>query len=180
MSVSDVVQVISLLAVSCALLLSFRQNREIAKQTQEATKQAATASSSVRRESYQGMMGHVLDFTYNAMVRDPDLLSWFLASRGFPGVDESERCKYLFLWMRLGMHQSHYFEWAEGLISEEVWLYWRRAVQFDVESPEFEAVWKTVGDTFTGGFVKCIDELRAAYSAGHASRSGQQQSPTGP
>jgi hypothetical protein len=164
MSVSNIVQVISLLVVVVALLLSFRQNFITAKQAQEAVRQSTAAASSLHRESVQGMMQHVLDFTYNAMVRDPHLLSWFLASRGFPKVNRNKSNVYLFLWMRLGLHQSHYFEWVGGLITDEVWLYWRNAVQLDVASPGFEAVWQTVRNTFTRGFVECIEELRAANS----------------
>jgi len=157
MRASDIVSVVSLLVISSALFLNFLQVRELTKQTQEIAKQALISSFSARQGSYQGMMNHVLDFTYNAMVRDPDLLSWFLDSRGFPNVSESERCKYLFLWM---VRQTEARR-AEGIIAEPVWLYWRRAVQYDVETPEFETVWQTVGDTFTSGFVDCINELRA-------------------
>jgi hypothetical protein len=173
MSVSSIVQVISLLVVVAALLLSYRQNLITTRQAQEAARQSLAAASSLSRESVQGMMQHVLDFTYNAMVRDRHLQSWFLESRGFPKAHYKESCVYLFLWMRLGLHQSHYLEWTGGLITDEVWQYWRNAVQLDVASPGFEAVWQTVRNTFTHGFVECIEEMRTTNSAKSPKRNSR-------
>ena len=160
MSISDIIQAVSLLAVVVTLLLSLKQNREMVKQTQEATRQTAAAASSLRRDSIHGMIHHVLDFTYAAMARDPALLSWFLAVRGFPpNLTDEENHRHLFLWMRLGMHQSHFMERMDGLISDDVWGYWLTVIQYDVGSPGFDTVWKAIAHTYVLEYRAFIDNL---------------------
>jgi hypothetical protein len=157
MLVADLLQGASIFVLSIALLISFRQTRLIAKQSIEIAKQTSALASSLRRDSYQGMVRHVGEYTDTAMARDPALLEWFLASRGFPIGSATDNNRLFFLWVRLGIHQSHYFERMEGLVSDDTWHYWCATIKYDIESSGFDTVWEIISHTYTPGFIAFIN-----------------------
>lgn len=170
MNLGDVVQVISLLAVIMALLLSVWQNREAARQS-------ASALASLRQATHEELVRYGADFTYDALIRDGELLAWFLASRGFTPSGEVENRKRLFLWVRLDMHEANYHAFRIGAITEDVWQDWLPSVVLDLAMPEAPEVWKTVRSVFSAKFVVLVDDVLAARAATTAEPSAQTGGP---
>jgi hypothetical protein len=181
MNIPDFIEAGSTVVLSAALFVSLRQTRLIAKQSNEIAKQTTALASSMRRDTHKGMVQQVSQYTDTAMARDPDLLKWFLESRGFPLGTPTENNKHFFLWVRLGIHQSHYFEHIEGLVNEEIWDYWCATIKLDIASPGFNLVWPIVQHTYAPGFIAFINEyveslkgsLESAPDAMHQEVAGQ-------
>ena len=152
--ISNVIEAISTLILSVAVIVSYRQTKLIAEQSKEIALQTKALALSLRRESHQGMIRHVGEYTDTAMARDPALLAWFLDSRGFPLGSQTDNNRNFFLWVRLGIHQSHFFERLEGLVSDEIWGYWCATIDFDVTSSGFDVVWPIVRHTYAASFIE--------------------------
>jgi hypothetical protein len=150
MEISDVVQTVSFVAAVIALLVSLRQNREMARQT-------ASALISLRQTTHQELVRYGADFTFEALAGDPELLAWFLAGRGFPSAGELENRKSLFLWVRLDMHEANYHAFRTGATTESVWLAWLPTMKLDFALPEFPRVWQAVREVFSADFAALVD-----------------------
>jgi hypothetical protein len=119
MTVADWLQLISLGAVIVALLMNYRQNREVAKQAKEASQQTVLLSQSVRTSMAQERSRHGTDWTYASVTAHPDLIAWFLSSRGLPSATDQINHRYAFLWARLDYQELRYFD-----ASASQWTMW--------------------------------------------------------
>jgi len=104
------------------------------------------------------------DFTYEALAEDPELLAWFLASRGFRSNSVVENRKSLFLFVRLDLHEANYHAFLTGAVTEDAWLAWLPTMKLDLAMPEMPRVWNAVRGVFSATFVSlvdaCIAEMR--------------------
>jgi hypothetical protein len=158
-SLTDIFQVISLAVVAIALFLTVWQNRQLAKQTAETARQASFAAAAVRQASYQEATRRGVDFTTAAIGQDPDLLAWFLESRGFLTSSATENRRRLYIWTRIDIHEMVYLERLEGLTPDNVWVGWRRALELDATTIAFAEVWGVVKSHYATDFAAHVDQL---------------------
>jgi hypothetical protein len=157
-AISAVVQAVTLAAAFGALVISIWQGRAAASQSKEAARQSALASASLQRGSFQELVRHGADFIFEALHQAPALLEWFLGSRGLQGATDLENKKYLFLFVRLDMHQANYVAHRDGHLSGELWLEWLNTLRRDLTMAEFNAVWVAVKELYTVGFAALVDD----------------------
>ncbi|HZM78519.1 MAG TPA: hypothetical protein VFC19_22560 [Candidatus Limnocylindrales bacterium] len=162
MKFADIVQAVSFLAVIIALMLSVWQNKEAARQT-------SSVVASLRQATHEELIRHGLDFTYEALTKDPELLAWFLTSRGFPPGNEAENRKRLFLFARFDMHDATYHAFITGATAEDVWCDWLPTVRLDLAMREAPAVWNAIRSVFSPNFAAVIDDLLAEQASRSAS-----------
>jgi hypothetical protein len=146
---SDLLQVVSLAAVVVALLFNYSQTREAANQAKEASRQVILSTSALKRGAYQELTGYGANFNIVLFNSGPDLLSWFLASRGIPASPQSheENLRHMFMFVRMDVHESVFMSRTEQLLEDDVWEGWKNVIEADVATPEFRTVW-TVAERF--------------------------------
>jgi hypothetical protein len=156
MSLADWLQTLSLVIVAATVAITAWQSRHVAAQSREVTRQSALAATALGQAAHQTLVGHGAGYLSSMLSDEPDLLAWFLASRGLPTGDPEANKRYMILFQRLEVHETTYLSYVRGLLSEDVWRGWRRVIELDAATPEFTVVWPIVADTYSrrfGGFV---------------------------
>ena len=159
MSASVVLQSVSFLIAAIALMFSLWQARSAAGQSRQAAKQAAAAAYAVKQVSAQTLLHHGTDFAFQGLTGNPQLLAWFLASRGIPADTHDRNQRYLFVWVRLDVHEASYRAAGRNALDREEWEEWLRTIEMDVRLPEFPTVWKSVKNLYSPRFVQLIDVM---------------------
>ncbi|MBG0562970.1 hypothetical protein [Actinoplanes aureus] len=166
MDLSDALQTFSLAAVAVALLLNYRQARATGMQAAETAKQVQISSSLLKQEVARNLDHYATEFNVPFLVSDERLLAWFLGTRGIPIGSHTENLRSLFLFNRIDVHASTYAGYRSRLLEEDVWNGWRRVVELDVATPEFQVLWPHVRDQYSSQVVELIEtvlrEQRAA------------------
>jgi hypothetical protein len=158
-NLADLVQTVSLATVATSIVLSALQNRSVAAQTREVARQSTFASAALSQSAHQTIVRHGSGVLANLLTSEPDLLSWFLTSRGIPLASPEENKRRMFMFLRMEVHEANYLAYLDHFLPDEVWLGWERVVRLDVATPEFQTIWGTVGETYSLRFAVFIDEL---------------------
>jgi hypothetical protein len=169
-SAADLIQAISVVAVAVSVVLLALQNRSVARQTREAAKQTALATASLGNAAHQALVGRASDALTFLITDEPDLLRWFLRSRGIPDASADENKRRMFIFARIDVHEANFVAYLEGLLSEELWTGWRKVIEADAATPEFVTVWKAVHPFYSARFRELIRGVltTAASPAGEA------------
>jgi hypothetical protein len=158
--VSDWVQLASMAAVLVALLLNFRQNREISRQTAAAFQQASVAAGAVKQASLHSLVGFSADFRAFTEA-GPDLLAWFLESRRIPVGTHEKNLRYMFIFTRIDIHEAIFTAYAAGQLDAEVWQGWCSTMDADVAIAEFRTLWPVVHTMYSSTFQEFVDAMIA-------------------
>jgi hypothetical protein len=156
-AIPAVVQTVTLVAAFGALVISLWQGRAVVSQSREAAKQTASGLAALQRASYQELVRGGANFTFEALHQDPELLDWFLRSRGFRTGAGVENRKILFLFVRLDLHQANHVAYREGRLAEELWQEWLTTLRLDLAIREFAPVWEVARALYTPGFTSLVD-----------------------
>jgi hypothetical protein len=140
---SGCVQFLSVLGVIGALLVSFWQARQGARQTESLQK-------SVRQETYLALV-HARGF-YEVLLNRPDLLRAHLSSRGLRVTSTRANRRRLYALMKLDIHEGSYLSQQDGLLDERLWQALCRAMVNDFRSPEIRKVWPKVKSFYAAEF----------------------------
>ena len=159
MSASVTLQTVSFVIAAMALMFSLWQARSAAGQSREAAKQASAAAYSVKQAAAQTLLHHGTDFAFQGLADNPQLLTWFLGSRGMPEGTHDVHQRYMFIWVRLDVHQASFRAARQNALDQEEWEEWLRTIEMDVQLPEFPTVWKCVKNLYSGAFVQLIDKM---------------------
>jgi hypothetical protein len=167
MGVADLLQTISLVVVAITLALSARQNRHLARQTRETVHQSILARSALSRSTQQELIDQGTDYLGVLLTVDqPALLTWFLASRGIPPAPDEINRRYLFMFLRMDVHETTYLAHLDRALPEDVWIGWRHVIALDSATDEFRVVWPVVRPAYSARFASFVDELMASSAAG--------------
>jgi hypothetical protein len=157
MTSGDWIQAATLVAVAVALLLNVRQNREVARQTQELTLQNATIAASLQQSAHQAMIS-VPSANRAALLRDnPELLAWHMTLRGYPPGTYHQNLRRLFILSKLDVHELTFISYSDGLLAEDIWLGWRNVIAEDFTDPDFVESWATAKHLYAPSFVGYVD-----------------------
>jgi len=116
-----------------------------------------TASAALEQGATREYVRRGADFTYEALSGDPELLAWFLETRGFPIGTDFENRKMLLLWVRLDLHQANFDAHRDGHLSEELWSEWLPTFRADLATAEFPPLWKAGRELYTTDFAAVVD-----------------------
>lgn len=160
MSLADALQTISLVAVAITIGLSALQNRHAARQTREIARQSTLAQNALAQAVYhQTIVGQGSTYVTNLLTNEPELLAWFLRSRGFPPATAEINKRYMLLFLRLEVHEASYLAHLDGTLPDDVWLAWHRVIELDAATVEFGVVWPVVRAMYSARFVAFLEGL---------------------
>jgi hypothetical protein len=170
MDLGNLLQSLSLVAVAISLVLSARQIRLAGKQTREAAEQSELARSAMLQRGHHSLVSQGTGSLEGLLFGQPELLAWFLASRGIPpGTDELNQ-RYLLIYLRMDQHEVNYLDYLNDGLPEEVWRGWQRVISHDVRTAEFQTVWSVVKDQYSERFVTMVDGTIPRQSSSPVSR----------
>jgi hypothetical protein len=151
--ITDLVQVMSLGAVLCALLVSALQTRILARQNRALSK-------SLSQGAYGSVARTGIEMREIFFLDDPEMLKWHLRARGLPCTDSQLKNKmYLYVLVKLDAHEGHFLDHKNGLLSDQIWLAWRRVIESDMSVDEFRRAWPAARHFYEETFVDYIDGL---------------------
>jgi hypothetical protein len=159
MSAGDWFQALTLVAVAVALLLNVRQNREVARQTQELTRQNTVILGSMQQNAYQAMLTYPTALRVSFLKDNPELLAWHLTSRGVPATTYEHDLRRLYIILKLETHEMCFVSHAQGLLTDDVWAGWWNVVNTDLMDPDFQETWLSVRHFFAPSFAAFVDGL---------------------
>jgi hypothetical protein len=154
MRVVDWVQVLSLLVVSIALVMSYLQVRHMARQS-------GIGSSSLRRTSYHALMASQGELAALFLRDDPVLVQWHLETRGFRVGDATEAKRIAFILLRLNMHEGTLLGHRDGVVSVEHWAAWENVIELDLADPAYRNCWPVARKLYARPFVEYVDAVIA-------------------
>jgi hypothetical protein len=158
MSISDTVQILSLLVIGLALAASLVQNRQLAKQTIEAARQSGFVGASLQQNAYRMLVDNANTSRTTFLLDHPHLLRWYLSSRGLDFRSHRVNQRILFAMVKLDGHEANYLSYTAGQLNEEMWSAWRGVLERDFSMTEFHLVWPNVKECYAGSFVNYVDE----------------------
>ncbi|WP_328475121.1 hypothetical protein OHA21_17575 [Actinoplanes sp. NBC_00393] len=165
MKLSDVLQIISVLAVAVALMFNYRQARETGRQASEAARQVQVSTSILKRDVDRQLEHYSTEMLASFLTPDPKLLEWFLATRGISAGTHEENVRRLFLFVRTDVHAFAYGSHRSDQLAEESWTAWLKVIQLDFATPEFQALWPAIRDQYTADFAAFVDAVLARPAA---------------
>ena len=157
MKLSDVLQVISVLAVAVALMFNYRQARETGRQANEAARQVQVSTSLLERDVDRQLDHHSTELLASFLTPNPRLLEWFLATRGIRTGTHDENLRQLFLFVRTDVHSFAFDSHRSAHLDDDSWTAWRNVIRLDFATPEFRELWPTIRDQYTADFVTFVD-----------------------
>ena len=158
MSISDTVQILSLLVIGLALVASILQNRQMAKQTMEAARQSGLVGASLQQNAYRMLVDNANNGRTAFFLNNPQLLRWYLSSRGLATRSHRINQRILYAMVKLDSHEANYLSYADGQLNEEMWIAWRRVLEVDFTMAEFRVAWPNVKEFYARSFVNYVDE----------------------
>lgn len=166
MSLSDLVQVLSLIFLAGALLVSAWQGRQMLRQSTE------MAGELFNDVSTSLMQAHT-DQRTTFFLSDPELLAWHLASRGYQSTTAFENKQRLYALVKFDTLESIHLRYARGTVDEAIWKGWLRVLNVDLCVPVFAEVWRNARQFYEESFARVVDSILEEHHsslAGSASR----------
>jgi uncharacterized protein YjbI with pentapeptide repeats len=162
---SDVLQIVSLIAVVVALLLNYRQARETGRQAQETARQVQISNLALKHDSYRQSITNNTSFKNAIFLQHPPMLEWYLSSRSIPPGTYDDNLKLIYLFRQFDVHESVFMAHHADALPPEAWVAWVEVIKTDVEIPEFDTVWIKVRHSYVVEYVAFVESLRQARDA---------------
>jgi hypothetical protein len=159
MDVPGSLQIVSVLSVAVALFLNYRQARETARQAREATRQVELTAAALQQDSYRQLVTHGTSLHETLLAGNPELLDWFLATRGVPTGTHQENLRHMFMFWRMDSHEEIFRSHAAGQLPGDAWAAWRKVIEADAATAEFRTVWAEVRPQYTPDFGRFVDTV---------------------
>ena len=169
MNAADWAQTLSLPLVALALLASTIQTRAMVHQTRFSAMQSKNVANSLAQTAHMALTRNQMDHRSAFFRDDPELLEWYLSSRGYPTSTYEQNKRRLYVLTRMDVHQLNFLNHESGFLADDFWTAWRKVISTDLEIPEFVELWPIVRTYYAPGFVAFCD--RALSAAPPAVRS---------
>jgi hypothetical protein len=115
--------------------------------------------STLRQGAYQQLTGYGADFHTILFTSGPDLVEWFLSSRGIAVASHEENLRRMFMFVRMDVHESIYLSHLANLLEDDIWRGWQQVVESDVATPQFRTVWGNAKKYYSVRFGEFIDSV---------------------
>ena len=150
----DWLQLASILLVVVALALNVLQLREVSNQSH-------AQASALNQLAYGGVANLASDPRFLLFPNDPELLTWYLKSRGFKATTPSENKRRLYVMAKLIQHETNFVNHTAGLLTDESWAAWFNVLRADLAISEFREIWSSSRDIYAESFAAFVDSLVA-------------------
>lgn len=163
MQIATWLQSFSLIIVAFALLISIRQNREIARQTREIANQTVALQRSLEQNSYQeaNVAHDAQRMTF--FKDDAGMLRWYLSTRGYLTSTRKRNRKALYLIIKIEIHEGNYLNHENGTLTDAMWDAWLEVLKADIRIPDFKLIWPNAKRFLAKSFTDFVDNLLAAH-----------------
>lgn len=158
MSLTDSIQLATLVTVFIALGLTIWQVRQMMKQT-------AVMFTDVFDHVSESLLQAHSDQRMTFFLHDPELLSWHLTSRGYRSTTPLEDKERLYALVKLDTHESIHLRYLKGTIDDSMWQAWRQVLKADLNVPIFADVWVNGRKFYEASFAAIVDEILAESAA---------------
>jgi hypothetical protein len=159
MNIPELLQSISLLAVTATLIISVVQNRQALRQTSELSRQTDSIKKSLEQSAYQELNTTHDAYRIAFLKDDAAMLRWYLATRGYATSTPQHNRRTLYIMMKLDNHEENFINHRDGLLPEEIWKGWHEVLNADVKIPEFRRTWINARRFYSASFVDFVDTL---------------------
>ena len=136
----DYIRIIELLAVLATVLAMLREIRVVAK--------------SARSQAYFGITSQVMNLN-QLQVTKPDLYN--LLAIESPKEERGKAQQAWIFYMIMNLYENIYLQWKEGLIPNEVWNGWKKAMKEDFKLAGMRKQWEMNKASYTKSFAEIID-----------------------
>jgi succinate dehydrogenase flavin-adding protein (antitoxin of CptAB toxin-antitoxin module) len=157
-SLSDTIQLVTLVTIVIALGLTVWQARQMMKQT-------ALMFTEVFDHAYDSLMQAHTQQRMTFFLNDPELLKWHLTSRGYRSTNPLEDKQRLYALVKLEAHESAHLRHLKGTIDDAMWRGWRQVLETDLKVPIFADVWVNGRQFYDASFEAIVDEILAENAA---------------
>lgn len=128
------------------------------QQLKESTRQTRNLEETLRTSVYQDIIRSSREL-WVAFFEDPELLNWYLESRGIQVQDISENKIRLFTALKLDYYENLYLQYIQANIDEDVWAGWRNAIRADLKDRVFQEVWMKMEQLYAPSFQEFINAI---------------------
>lgn len=150
MQTSDWIQTVAAALVFLALILNALQLRQVARQSM-------ALRQSLEQGAYGSLVGTHLESRTTHFLNDPELLAWYLSTRGYKSTSSEENKRRLYVLVKLESHEDSFLSHASGLLADEVWAAWRTVMVHDFVIDEYQEVWPVAKNFFATSFAMFVD-----------------------
>ena len=147
---SDWIQIIAAAFVFLALVLNILQLRQ-------ATRQSAAFLRSLEQGAYGALVNKNLETKMTHFLVDPELLAWFLSTRGYLSTSFEENKRRLYVLVELESHESNFLSHVNGLLADEVWAAWKTVMEHGFATDEYREMWPVARKFYAVSFVTFVD-----------------------
>lgn len=159
MRLSDVVQIVSVIAVATALIFNYRQARETGRQANETARQVQVSTSILKHDAGRQLTDYETEMLISYLTPHPTLLEWFLRTRGLSVGTHDENLRQLFIFIRTDVHAFAFRGHRSGQLDDQAWTAWLNVITLDFATPEFRALWPVVCDQYPSEFSHFVEAV---------------------
>jgi hypothetical protein len=146
----QIIQLLSNIVVIFTIVFVWLQVRELSRQADKLDK-------TLKFSSYERMMQHHTESSVNFLLPNPELLRWFLQTRGIEPGDENQNKMKLYILVKIGVHEYAYLQHSEGTIGIEPWSGRRDVMKADFKLKEIREVWDAAKHFYAPSFRVFVD-----------------------
>jgi hypothetical protein len=134
---APIIQILSNIAVIATIILILFQVREASRQTRRLEK-------TLEFSSYERMIQYHTESRVNFLLPNPELLRWFLQTRGIDSGNEIDNKIKLYILVKIDVHEYMFLQHSEGTLGAEPWGGWENVLKRDFSLNEFRGIWPAV------------------------------------
>jgi hypothetical protein len=147
LSIEAITQVISSIAIVVALIVNDYQVRQALRQTNV-----------MQHETFGALIESSIDQWSTYLLDRPELLRWFLRTRGYRASTHEENQRRLFALAKLNIHEGVLQHLLQG-VREESWIAWLNVLRADLRVDIYLDVWPNGKRFYDVGFARHVDAL---------------------
>ncbi len=159
MSLSDIIQVVTVVAVIVALGLTSWQARQMMRQT-------ALMFTEVFDHAGESLLQTPTQQRMTFFLTDPELQQWHLFSPAYRSTGPLEDNQLLYAPVNLEAHEPAYLRHLKETIDDAMWRGWCQVLETDLKVPIFADVWVNGRQFYDASFAAIIDEILAKSAPG--------------
>lgn len=151
------VLLITLVVVSFYTWETRQMRQQVFQQREEMRRQTLGLESNLRATAYNDAMLGQRSLWLTLFLHKPELLAWYLTSRGIPTSTELENELRLYAVLKYDFHESLFLRHHEKVLSDDAWRGWLNVLAADLRLPPFQETWPHISAFYAPRFTDFID-----------------------
>lgn len=121
------------------------------RQLKESTRQTRNLEETLRCSVYQEIVRSPREL-WASFFDDPELLRWYLTSRGIQAKEDVDNKIALFIILKLDYYENLYLQVKQGNITRDAWSGWEKTMKTDFQEAAFKEIWSKVNSLYASSF----------------------------